>query len=53
MPKFNKRAFAPFSATISTSGDRNPDVLGRHIAELRSHGLLTSDDPVMAGQGGS
>jgi hypothetical protein len=52
MLRFSKRAFAPFSATIGTSGDRNSNVPGRHAAGLRRHGLLTSDDPAMAGQGG-
>src|ERR1039457_4251124 len=52
MLRFSKRAFAPFSATIGTSGDRNSNVPGRHVAGLRRHGLLTSDDPAKAGQGG-
>jgi hypothetical protein len=51
MLKFSKSAFAPFSATIGTSGNRNSSVPARHAAGL--HGLLTSDDPAMAGRGGS
>lgn len=51
MLRSSKRAFAPFSATIGTSGDRNSNVPGRHAAGLRRHGLPTSDDPAMARAG--
>jgi hypothetical protein len=53
MLRFSKIAFAPFSATIGTSGNRNSSVPARHATGLRRHGLLTSDDPATAGRGGS
>jgi hypothetical protein len=50
MLRFSKSAFAPFSATIGTSGNRNSSVPARHATGLRRHGLLTSDDPATAGR---